>query len=355
MVKTNFPGHVVFLIILRIYLRLGGITIVRVFTLMGHGLGPIDADSLVTDFGIATSGTKAVWGATIVANAAQPLPSIYYFIYNGFHTSMVLGEEWDSYGKTRKGIRVSGIPQGSQRGTHILQLPFRYALPLMATSSLLHWLVSQSLFAVSIEIDQKKSVFTCGYSFIAVYYLFIAFLFIMIYFWTLALRKFKNGLPVVGSCSAAMAAACHAPSTSDDYSLVPTLPLQWGVVRDGSDDSDDSEAHCVFWHREVDIPEQSMTMEHWVDITRKALFEKWILPRNRCGPFPGCPASYIPTSLEIHQPGQFWERLEGNLYASEDAELSKEVWSRVMYNAWNSKKSGWYELLERLLADDVSH
>lgn len=42
-------------------------------------------------------------------------------------------------------------------------------------------------------------------------------------------RKFEPGIPVVGSNSALISAACHSPGTGeqDDAAL---LPVQWGVV-----------------------------------------------------------------------------------------------------------------------------
>ncbi|KAF2175728.1 hypothetical protein K469DRAFT_743214 [Zopfia rhizophila CBS 207.26] len=88
----------------------------------------------------------------LLANLAQPILSFLYFSYNGLFTCMLLGYEWSQYAHRRKGLRVSRAPSGEQRSTYFLQLPYRFALPLMVLSGVLHWLVSQSIFLVSIDL-----------------------------------------------------------------------------------------------------------------------------------------------------------------------------------------------------------
>jgi hypothetical protein len=68
----------------------------------------------------------------------------------------------------RKTLRVSA-PVGIQRSSYFVSMPLRYGIPLMATMSLLHWLVSQSLFVVatvSYEGDgtARAPVYTSAYS-----------------------------------------------------------------------------------------------------------------------------------------------------------------------------------------------
>lgn len=70
---------------------------------------------------------------------------------NSVWTSMTLAAEWNSYSVDRKGLRVSTYLQGHQRSTYFLSLPYRYALPLIVSSGLLHWLISQSLYVVIIR------------------------------------------------------------------------------------------------------------------------------------------------------------------------------------------------------------
>src|SRR6185312_6672946 len=87
----------------------------------------------------------------MLANLVQPGLSFVYFSYNGLFTSMATALEWDSYARNRKGLRVSKDPQGKQREYSFLQLPYKFAVPLLLLSGLLHWLVSQSLFLITID------------------------------------------------------------------------------------------------------------------------------------------------------------------------------------------------------------
>lgn len=78
-------------------------------------------------------------------------------------------------GPSCKFLRVSE-PMGIQRSSYFISLPLRYGIPLYATSGLMHWLVSQSLFLARItavdpegQDDSKHSFSTCGYSPIATF------------------------------------------------------------------------------------------------------------------------------------------------------------------------------------------
>lgn len=57
----------------------------------------------------------------------------------------------------KKPLRVTA-PQGQQRSTYYLHLPYRYSVPLIVTSALLHWLVSQSIFLVRIDEYKNSSL-----------------------------------------------------------------------------------------------------------------------------------------------------------------------------------------------------
>ncbi|KAL1622004.1 hypothetical protein SLS56_008948 [Neofusicoccum ribis] len=164
------------------------------------GFGAINVRTLITGWTVSQSAARGVWENTMIANAAQPLLSLLYFLYNGQLTAVYLGTEWDGYGVTAKGLRVSGIPRGVQRGTHFLQLPFRYSVPLAAASGLLHWLASQSLFAVSLVLDGERAVFTCGYSPLALLCLLAALFLLPAVLLSVVLPRFGNGVPVAGSC-----------------------------------------------------------------------------------------------------------------------------------------------------------
>jgi hypothetical protein len=116
------------------------------------GFGAIDTRGLIN------TGPHSVIGNVLVANSPQVLLSAVYFSYNSLFTCMLLGWEWASYAHQRKGLRVSAAPRrGAQRSSYFLSLPYRFALPLMAVSGLLHWLVSQSLFIAVIDVREGET------------------------------------------------------------------------------------------------------------------------------------------------------------------------------------------------------
>lgn len=89
-------------------------------------------------------------------------------------STFLVQREFSRMHVTRKPLRVSE-PRGIQRSSFFISLPLRYGIPLYATSGLMHWLISQSLFLARITaikpdgtIDAKNSFSTCGASPIAV-------------------------------------------------------------------------------------------------------------------------------------------------------------------------------------------
>jgi len=177
----------------------------------------------------------------MVANTPQVAFSLFYFTYNGLFTLFLLAAEWDGFEGHRKGLRVSNRPRGSQRIRFPLQIPVRWALPLMALSATMHWLCSQSFFLVSFRFDHSRlgfpgpdgrldcgtrgseetryhhgskvcgeTFFTAGFSPQGILACTSVFTFMVFFVVLVGLRRFKNGgIPLVGSCSAAISACCH--------------------------------------------------------------------------------------------------------------------------------------------------
>lgn len=202
------------------------------------GLGEPEVSTLV-----AAGPPSSLLANTLIANLPQAVFSVLYFSSNGIYTTMALANEWSYHAIKRKGLRVSTLPRGSQRSTYFLSLPYRYSLPLLTFSGILHWLISQSLYLVSTKSygdnltrEPADDTFTCGYSppaivsMLSVGAAMLAFLVLM------AFKRLKSGMPVAGSCSLAIAAACH-PSLPDGEDgamggtarIDGTLPLKWGV------------------------------------------------------------------------------------------------------------------------------
>ena len=172
-------------------------------------------------------------------------------------TSMWLAGEFNDFATERKALRVSNAT-GAQRSTHFLQLPYKIAIPLMAMSGLLHWLISQSVFlAVVAEYDQRGdllspvAVASCGFSPLAMILTFSVGVLLVV--GTLGVgffRRLNPGMPLAGSCSAAISAACHRPVWDTDASL---KSVKWGVVKD---EGGGEFGHCCFTSGSVEPVEK---------------------------------------------------------------------------------------------------
>ncbi|KAG9633190.1 hypothetical protein KCV04_g9131, partial [Aureobasidium melanogenum] len=247
-------------------------TMVTVTILLGMGLRTSDSTSsdlfrmgfgdpnlrfsLSSTFGAGSNSALALICAVLLANTPQLLITFVYFTYNSVFTSMVMASEWSQFAFQRKPLRVSN-PTGRQQSTYRLQLPYRYGVPLMLLIVTLHWLISQSIFVLRIKVldfqgieDTGSSLTTCGYSLTAVLTAIITGGFaIMILVAHGTLRRYKPGMTLVGSSTAAISAACHPMPTEDaDASLGE---LQWGVVPLGHEDE---VGHCTFSAGPVSFP-----------------------------------------------------------------------------------------------------
>ncbi|KAI1745063.1 hypothetical protein F4680DRAFT_404141 [Xylaria scruposa] len=83
----------------------------------------------------------------LVANTPQVLLSLWYFSFNNLFTHLQVAEEWEQFGTDYMPLRVTD-PEGKQKSTYRLQLPYRYSLPLIALSALLHWLLSNTIYVI---------------------------------------------------------------------------------------------------------------------------------------------------------------------------------------------------------------
>jgi hypothetical protein len=155
---------------------------------------------------------------------------------------MLLAHEWSIMATTHRPLRVSR-PRGEQRSTYYLQLPYRYILPLMAAMSCLHWLLARSIFLLQVKVFNNAgaekpdgSIHVCSYSLFAIMIaLCVGAVMIATLVGLSSMRRLRGGIPVVGSCSAAISAACHLPVLDireGDGLLVAYafLPLMYGVI-----------------------------------------------------------------------------------------------------------------------------
>jgi hypothetical protein len=215
-------------------------------------------------------GDSSVIPHILLANLPQTIISFIYLVYNAQFTAMLAHREWSNYVIKRAPLRVTN-PLSGERSTYYLQLPFRFSIPLLLASSGLHFLISQALFLVRIIVYQDgKPVPVSGLTMLgggsgsdiysAVCYSLSAI--VASIGWGLALvlalfafarfATYPAGLPVGGTNSAVISAACHIQQEERDGEDSSTLPLKWGVTIPGSKDM---VGHCSFSSGEVDFPD----------------------------------------------------------------------------------------------------
>ncbi|PLB49785.1 hypothetical protein P170DRAFT_510249 [Aspergillus steynii IBT 23096] len=256
------------------------IAIVVCLGLLAYGLSETNSGHSVWNVGLGEATAQTIikgdyWPTTVgvnllVANAAQLIFSMLYFSTNSLLSAMTLAAEWSRFAVQRRGLRISSPPQVAQRSSYFLSLPIYYGIPFMLICALLHWLISQSLFVVSVEAytidharDRSQDLITCGFSPVAIVSAVGVAAAIAIIVSGLACRRLASGMPIAGSCSLAIAAACH-PYFDPNYlggdgiaeiqfygEDVALVPIKWGAVR-----LDGGLGHCTFSADEVDLPDE---------------------------------------------------------------------------------------------------
>lgn len=193
--------------------------------------------SNAADATIPTTENASVAFDAILPNVPQLLISFVSYFYNNAFTCMLFAWEWSKFGTHRKSLRVT-TPAGQQRSTFWLRIPYRYAVPLMAAMAVLHWLISQSLFLIQIELysadgqlldsgsDDSVTTSACGWSALPLLLSIILFTILSVALFGLSWRRLGSGIPMVGSCSLAIAAACSNANETD----AATKPLMYGVL-----------------------------------------------------------------------------------------------------------------------------
>ena len=224
------------------------------------GFGTVTGESIIQFGGWADneSAPGALLLMVLISNSPQLILSFLYLTYNGLFTSMLLAKEWSGFAHHRKTLRITS-PKGQQRSTYWLQLPYRYSIPLAATSSLLHWLVSQSIFLARVIVldptgveDTLESISTCGYSNIAIIFTIGFGSILPLIALAHGFRRYPSGMPFAANCSAAISGACHSPEGDTDAA---SKPLQWGVTGEvGETNAGERIGHCSFTSLEVTAP-----------------------------------------------------------------------------------------------------
>ncbi|KAF0324135.1 hypothetical protein GQ607_008565 [Colletotrichum asianum] len=183
----------------------------------------------------AIDGGVAFISSVLVANVPQLYLSFWYLAYNTLITRMEIAREWSRFSTGYRPLRVSS-PRGQQIDTYRLQLPYRQSIPLITASIVLHWLLSNSLFVIVsqgsksffsryyFEMSLNRSdggykgdpislppntVVGLGTASLPVLLLAVIGGIMMIIPIILSRKQLAGYMPIVGSNSMAMAAACR--------------------------------------------------------------------------------------------------------------------------------------------------
>ncbi|KAH7091653.1 hypothetical protein FB567DRAFT_279067 [Paraphoma chrysanthemicola] len=217
--------------------------------------------SASSDF-LSIGSAEATSNATLynawLANIPQLILSFSYLNINTICTAMAGAREWNRFATSRKHLRVTK-PMGQQRSTYFLQLPYKWSIPLVSNGAILHWLLSQTFFLVRIDYFDRKGDRTtecnsaCGFSALSLMVFIGVAMTLLSVIGVIGFWKMPMKMPIAGSCSLAISAACHPPAADVDPEL---HEVQWGVVeaRDGAE-----HGHCSLSSGPVEEPEHGKT------------------------------------------------------------------------------------------------
>lgn len=266
---------------------LKGSTSISLTSLWKLGFGHIDPRSLIRSGPEAGQKARSPSMVLFLANLPQLLVSVLHLNYNSLFSCMLMESEWTGLTRSRKPLRVSSPVKG-QRSTYFLSLPYRYSIPLMTASGLMHWLVSQSLFLGQINpngvfssdfavfespdevlaspfwLDELTSatshginkpinyqfptysIRSWGYSCTGIVFVLSLGCFIMITLLLMGAKKYHAGMPPAGHCSAVLSAACQRLPEDED---ITQQPVMWGVVSEN-----EGVQHCALSSSKVQVP-----------------------------------------------------------------------------------------------------
>lgn len=224
--------------------------------LITEGFGEV-RPGFFLDTKLPTKGPSGLIFSVLVANTPQVIASLCYLFYNSLLTAMHMSREYSAYAIQRNHLRVT-TPKGEQRSTYWLQLPFAYGIPLAIASSILHWLISQSIFLARVATrwdgvgsgrvrmaGVKSNQSALGISLAPMLASIMLASCLLVTVMGLSFRRLKSNMPVAGSCSLALAAATHRPREDVDASKLSVI---WGEV---TSMGDEDVGHCCFTSQEV--------------------------------------------------------------------------------------------------------
>jgi hypothetical protein len=213
-----------------------------------------------------------------LANLPQLVLSIEQFWWSSHLTCMIAAREYDSFAVSEEGdqdqptlasqhgraLHVTDPQAGSKQERDRTAL--RWIISNQVLWILLPWLASQAIFFAKIDILDHWMYFSAsgmsqvGYSVLGLIAFTIAgFVALMIALY-LGVRRMSNRVPLAGTCSAAISAACHPLELDNNHNEKRIL---WGeevpsllvVDEDANDDRSSQIGRCTFTSGRVKYPE----------------------------------------------------------------------------------------------------
>ncbi|KAI9716601.1 MAG: hypothetical protein M1828_007634 [Chrysothrix sp. TS-e1954] len=183
----------------------------------------------------AFSANRSFATLALIVNMPQLLISLLYLMLNSALACVLLAKEIGKHGSISKPLRVSK-PIGQQKGTYFLQIPYAYSVPLLVLMILLHWLVSESFYLVSINEYRFTGEYlgpyirAIGYSSgPQVFALVIGLTLLLSVLIFARVTTYPKHMPMLSSCSLALSAACHRDD--DESGDIAQQSLKYGVLR----------------------------------------------------------------------------------------------------------------------------
>lgn len=121
-------------------------------SLIYYGLGQTREHSIVSDYGLSIHGSGGRALQVVFANSYQVMVSFLYLVHNNILTRQVLADEMIRFLGHKKALRVTSQENLLQRSSYSLSLPRKYDVLQMGGFTVLHWLVSQSVFTVQTKV-----------------------------------------------------------------------------------------------------------------------------------------------------------------------------------------------------------
>lgn len=109
------------------------------------GFGSVSGYQLIQN--VTSTG---VAGNSVIANLPQILVAAFYFLINGILSVQLAEREWSRFGHEVRRLRTT-LPS-NENMAYYLSMPYTYSGPLLILFVFLHLGLSQSLFAIEIDI-----------------------------------------------------------------------------------------------------------------------------------------------------------------------------------------------------------